>query len=576
MNSTTSVVQHLIVQGSRPSLSRLLVLSFLVLYLSACDSTLTLPDSASQASPPAASKLQSHTLNSSDPDIYYTARDGTVNHLDLGTGTISIIATPVSNHGAIDVDVDESGAKLYWSARNIFGSGLILRSNLDGTGVEQIGTVATGPEHIAVDPVGGKVYWRDGTAILRSNLDGTSPETILLSMDACPASLGTFQGGLTFDQVDSKIYFGWRSGLGICRADPDGSAPEIVVAAGDAPLPRGIAIDPVGRKVYYFGPRNTFGGPERIRRANLDGSSVEEIYIAPTAGSITELGSLAIDPAAGKIYWPEFTSPDHTIKRANLDGSNVEIVAVLVGSNREAVAIDLATEIVPSPPPDLTLEKSDGDVSVSPGGTIMYDLTYENIGGTDATGVILVEEVPLNTTFDEAASSPGWSCGGAPPPPTIYASTTCTFPIGVVAVGSGPASVTFAVIVSKPVPLGTTEISNTAVVEDDGTNGADPTPGNNTSTDTTPVDLSPQDRLESLDQAVTDLEGILNKGNANALHKKLAQALKKLDRGQVHVSINLLNAFINQVHDLIAAGKLSHLQGQPLIDAATMIITELE
>ncbi|MBI2213058.1 MAG: DUF11 domain-containing protein [Acidobacteria bacterium] len=41
--------------------------------------------------------------------------------------------------------------------------------------------------------------------------------------------------------------------------------------------------------------------------------------------------------------------------------------------------------------------------------------------------------------------------------------------------------------VATPLPGGVTQIANTATIADDGTNGADPTPGNNTGSDTTPV-----------------------------------------------------------------------------------------
>ena len=55
--------------------------------------------------------------------------------------------------------------------------------------------------------------------------------------------------------------------------------------------------------------------------------------------------------------------------------------------------------------PDLTLAKSDGGASVVPGGTISYTLTYANVGNQGATGVVITETVPANTTFDAGAST---------------------------------------------------------------------------------------------------------------------------------------------------------------------------
>ena len=82
--------------------------------------------------------------------------------------------------------------------------------------------------------------------------------------------------------------------------------------------------------------------------------------------------------------------------------------------------------------------------------------------------------------------------------------------------------------------------------------------------------ISAEDQLENLQDAVADLksDGLLNKGQANALTKKLGNALKKLKRGQFHVADNMLGAFVNQVESLIGEGTLPSEDGQPLIDAA--------
>ncbi|MCL4836884.1 MAG: DUF11 domain-containing protein [Thermoanaerobaculia bacterium] len=136
--------------------------------------------------------------------------------------------------------------------------------------------------------------------------------------------------------------------------------------------------------------------------------------------------------------------------------------------------------------PDLSLTKSDGGASVAPGGTVAYALTYSNAGNQDATGVVLTETVPANSAFDAGASTAGWACA-----PNGNAGSTCTLAIGALAGGGGGGSATFAVAVVNPVAAGVTQIANTASVGDDGTNGADPTPADNSASDTTPVDAAP-------------------------------------------------------------------------------------
>jgi uncharacterized repeat protein (TIGR01451 family) len=133
--------------------------------------------------------------------------------------------------------------------------------------------------------------------------------------------------------------------------------------------------------------------------------------------------------------------------------------------------------------------KSDGGVSITPGGTVTYALAYANQGNQDATGVVITESVPLNTSFDPGASTPGWACA-----PTIGAGSVCTLAIGGLA-GGATGNATFAVTVSNPLPAGVTQIANTATIGDESSNGADPTPGNNSSSDTTPVSAAPDLRL---------------------------------------------------------------------------------
>jgi uncharacterized repeat protein (TIGR01451 family) len=136
--------------------------------------------------------------------------------------------------------------------------------------------------------------------------------------------------------------------------------------------------------------------------------------------------------------------------------------------------------------PDMTITKNDGGVSTTPGGVVAYTLTYSNVGNQGATGVTITDTVPTNTTFNPGASTVGWACA-----PNNNAGSLCTITIGAVGGGGAGGAVVFAVTVVNPVPAGVTQLSNTAWVQDDGANGADPTPANNQSTDTTPLNAAP-------------------------------------------------------------------------------------
>lgn len=126
--------------------------------------------------------------------------------------------------------------------------------------------------------------------------------------------------------------------------------------------------------------------------------------------------------------------------------------------------------------PDLSITLGDGGVIPQPGGTIAYLLTYNNTGNIGTSGTVLTETVPANTTFNSAASTPGWTLNGS----------TYTFNLGTLAAG-GTGSATFAVTVNTPFPVAASTVTDTAGISDDGTNGADSNPANNSATVTTTI-----------------------------------------------------------------------------------------
>jgi uncharacterized repeat protein (TIGR01451 family) len=160
---------------------------------------------------------------------------------------------------------------------------------------------------------------------------------------------------------------------------------------------------------------------------------------------------------------------------------NAKLVTNTAFASAGGVSSPTVDKTVRLAPPDLVINKSDGGASTTPSGTITYTLSYSNTGTTPATGVIITETVPANTTFNAVASTANWNCL-----PNTSENSVCTMSIGSLA-GNAKGSVNFVVIVANPVLTGVTQITNTAIIADDGTKGADPTPANNSSTDTTPV-----------------------------------------------------------------------------------------
>ena len=165
--------------------------------------------------------------------------------------------------------------------------------------------------------------------------------------------------------------------------------------------------------------------------------------------------------------------------------------------------------------PDMQLTKDDSGLTVEPGDTVTYTLTYTNIGGS-TNGVVLTDTVPLHTTFNPTASTPGWACL-----PDNNAGSVCTLAVGSLA-KDATNSVNFVVMVDNPIPLGVNQIDNSAAIGDDGNNGPDQNTADNTASVSTTlssfygVALSGDASLSGLPGVtVTYTVSISNSGNNN-------------------------------------------------------------
>ena len=114
------------------------------------------------------------------------------------------------------------------------------------------------------------------------------------------------------DDEGPRLYWTDAGSDRIQRAHLDGSGVEDVVDSGLV-YPRGLVVDAAASKLYW-----SDYGTDKIQRANLDGSELEDLV---TTGLQTPL-ALALDAAAGKLYWSD--NGTDKIQRANLDGSEVE------------------------------------------------------------------------------------------------------------------------------------------------------------------------------------------------------------------------------------------------------------
>ncbi|MGD2111300.1 MAG: DUF5050 domain-containing protein, partial [Phycisphaerae bacterium] len=219
-------------------------------------------------------------------------------------------ACEILNGTATDIDGDgfpDECGKIYWAVRvdsqNPLSYNALRRGNTDGSNVQLLSEAKI--FGVKLDIVERKLYVH-GDTIWRTNLDGTGVE--FLHDDGAAA--------LDLDLVNDKIY--WQSNNQILRANTDGTGVEIVI---DDPRVggRGLAVNPMTDQLYWSEWETT-----SIYRATTDGSGIELIYTNPT--SPREHMHLAIDFCNGKLYWSDPGTYPGAIRRANLDGSDVEDV----------------------------------------------------------------------------------------------------------------------------------------------------------------------------------------------------------------------------------------------------------
>ena len=195
---------------------------------------------------------------------------------------------------------------------------------------------------------------------------------------------------------------------------------------------------------------------------------------AGTAVTLTVAIDGSVSPSATNIVTTTSASADPNLG----DNSATDVVAALA-------------------PADLQMSKTVAG-TLAPGGTVTYTLTYTNTGGHPATGVVVTETVPANTQY----MGTGWTCALGTGPGSI-----CTQSGTPVASGAG-GSLSFVVTITNPVPAGGYQLVNTATVGDDGTHGSDPTPANNTATDTTAISgAAPDVRIVKTHSVVTTTPG---------------------------------------------------------------------
>lgn len=235
--------------------------------------------------------------------------DGSIERVDLDGGNRTTIVPNGGTHTPKQLHLEASDRKLYWGDREGMR---VMRCDLDGSNVETLVQTGQGDDDrrdetrwcvgVAVDPVGGHLYWtQKGPSdaglgrLLRAGIDlpaGQSPAErgdIEVLFEGLPEPID-----LELDLGERTLYWTDRGdpprGNSVSRSPmqlPDGQqTPEILLTHLMEGI--GIALDPEGGHMYVTDLAGS------VYAAGLDGSDRKEILVAQ--GNLTGI-ALAVLPA---------------------------------------------------------------------------------------------------------------------------------------------------------------------------------------------------------------------------------------------------------------------------------------
>jgi len=256
----------------------------------------------------------------------------------IANGTITILNDDSDESSFVFPVTGTKGApmaKLWWTDDTSNIDDEIGQSNLDGTDAYTPYYSGTSVDirGIAVDTTNNMVFWSTTDAqILCGRIgDGNFEAVGNPVVDESTGSSHDWQG-LDVDGTAGKVYWCDVENGQVRRVDFDGSNAEVLVSVSG---PRDIALDISAGKMYYI-TRN--GGSQQIWRANLDGTSVENLI-----SGLPFLQSLALDLVNGHIYWTD----NGGISRANLDGSGMMVISNYPSEMEAgAIELDVANEMI--------------------------------------------------------------------------------------------------------------------------------------------------------------------------------------------------------------------------------------
>jgi hypothetical protein len=299
------------------------------------------------------------------------------------------------------MDIAVSGNKIYWTEMTGENAGTINAANLDGTDIKQLVSIKAVPRGIAVDAAAQRLYWTNSHGwIQSSNLEGRARRNVARDLsDPMGIAVGNGNVYWTQNRKDAPIE---------CVNPKEGDGPSFWNAGPIAGTPEGLAI--FGGKIYWTEKTGENSGT--INSVNLNGAPAPKRLVSIRAVP----RGIAVDPVAKRLYW---TNSHGWIQSSDLEGRARRNVAnglenpggIVVSANIKAPATTpTTTESTPT-----TADKSKYDVDGN--GTVDNvdaGLVIGALGTTtakydvDGDGTVTFTDVQLvlNGRDDGAAAAP--------------------------------------------------------------------------------------------------------------------------------------------------------------------------
>ena len=228
---------------------------------------------------------------------------------------------------AMNIAVDASSGKVYWTEKTGASSGTINSANLDGTSVTELTSILSVPMGISVDATGSKPYWTNARGrIQRANLDGSGIQNVVQDLS-----------GPTDIVVSNGFIYWTEGGNSVRRVNISGQKITQDIAANLGSV-GGLAVG--GGKVYWTEKTGKRGGT--INSANADGTGATEL-----ASILAAPMGIAVDTVGSKLYW---TNARGRVQRANLNGSGIQNVVEGLGGPGEIVISNSLSETLAGTP----------------------------------------------------------------------------------------------------------------------------------------------------------------------------------------------------------------------------------